>query len=365
LGGDPVAVDLSFTATYEDRTPLADGGEAVAERPIRLARFEVLDQEDALLAAGVTDDDGTGRAVFEAVTGEPVRVRVLALSGHRAVMVAVRNEDYAVHAVDSAGVPADTLMEIDVHADAAGAGGAFNLFGGVAGAVRSVVEQYGIAADLDVVWTPGLGHPCGSCYLPWAQAMLVGGSEADPDQWDDSVILHELGHWFEASLAASTNPGGPHDGAPTYPDQAWSEGFASFFGQALLGDPVYVDSFAETTWSMDLERMGGAHAWGTEGGTLDGALSENLVSAVLWDLFDDGNAEPNDALAAGLFVVLDPAVSWLGADEPLDVGFSGVDLADYLTGWLATGNARWWSVAEVVLARDYPYPFHAPPVPAP
>ena len=116
---------------------------------------------------------------------------------------------------------------------------------------------------------------------------------------------------------------------------------------------------------MDLERMGGDHAWGTDDGTLAGLVSENLVAAVLWDFFDSGNPEPNDTLAANLLLILDPAVNWLGAEEPMDTGFAGVDLADYLTGWLATGNGRWWSIAKIVLARDYPYPFHKPPIPAP
>ena len=365
LEGEVITVQLSFTATFEDWKPLVDGGEEVVVRPIRLARFEVLGEGDLLLAAGVTNAAGAGGAVFEALGGEPLRVRVLALSGHRMSAVAVRSEDYAIHAVESAAVAAAPILDVGVHADAEGAGGAFNLLDDVAGALRILSERYGPVEGLDLVWTPGLAHPCGSCYMPWAHAILVGGSMADPDQWDDSVILHELGHWFEETLAATTNPGGPHDGSPTEPDQAWSEGFASFFGQALLGDPVYVDSFGDGTWSMDLERMGGAHAWGTVDGALAGAVSENLVSAVLWDLFDAGAPEPADTLTMDLLVLLDPAVAWLGAEVPLDTGFPGVDLADYLTGWLAVGNARWWSVAKIVLARDYPYPFHAPPVPAP
>ena len=365
LDGEPVQVSLWISATYEDLTPLADGGDDVEARPIRGALFEVLAAGDELLAQGVTGDDGVAAVTFEGVAGEDLRVRILALSGHRDVAVAVRNDGYAIHAVESAAVPADDVVEIDVYADAAGAGGAFNLFDEVSSAVAGVAARYGPVEGLDVVWTPGVPHPCGSCFLSWGGVMLVGGAAADPDQWDDSVILHELGHWFEENLAATTNPGGAHDGVPTFPDMAWSEGFASFFGQALIGSPVYLDSFSEGTWSMDLERMGGDHAWGTEEGALDGFVSENLVSAILWDLVDDGEPEPHDNLAADLFIVLDPAVDWLGAADFVDVGSDGVDLADYLTGWLVSGKGRWGSVAEIVAARDYPYPFHAPPMPAP
>ncbi len=365
LDGDVIAVELTVTATYEDRAPRADGSEDVTTKPIRGARFEVLADGDVLLAEGVLDADGQGGAAFEAIAGEAIRVRILALNAHRLSAVAVRSEDYAVYAAESAPAGAVEEMMIPVHASAGAGGGAFNLFDGVASAVRTLTGRYGPTAGLDVVWTPGVGHGCGSCYLPGAHAMLVGGAAGDPDQWDDSVVLHELGHWFEAQLAATTNPGGPHDGSPTDPDLAWSEGFASFFAQAHLGDPVYVDSFGDGTWSMDLERMGGDYAWGTADGTLGGPVSENLVAAVLWDLFDQGSPEPNDGLATDLLILLDPAVYWLGGDAPPDSGFPGVDLADYLTGWLATGNGRWWSVADIVLARDYPYPFHAPPIPAP
>lgn len=365
LDGEDITVQLAFTATFEDLTPLGDGGQDSETRPIRGARFEILAGGDALRAAGVTDAQGQGGASFEAIAGEAIRVRVLALNGSRLSAVTVRSESYAVHAIEGAPAGADLEMELEVHAAAGAGGGAFNLFDGVASAVDLLAGRYGPVGGLDVVWTPGVGHGCGSCYLPGAQVMLVGGAEADPDQWDDSVVLHELGHWFEAQLAATTNPGGAHDGSPTEPDLAWSEGFASFFGQALLDDPIYVDSFEQGIWSMNLERMGGDHAWGTEDGSLAGLVSENLVAAVLWDLFDDGAAEPADHLATDLLILLDPAVHWLGGDDPTDTGFEGVDLADYLTGWLATGNGRWWSVADVVLARGYPYPFHAPPIPAP
>lgn len=365
LDGEPVQVSLSVMATYEDRTPLVNGGEDVVIRPIRCAWFEVLGAGDELLAHGVTGDGGAAAVTFDGVAGEEIRVRILALSGRRDMTVAVRNDEYAIHAVESGAAPADDEIEINVHAGAAGAGAAFNIFDRVSSAVAGLADRYGPVKGLDVVWTPGVPHPCGSCFLPWGGVMLVGGGDADPDQWDDSVILHELGHWFEENLAATTNPGGAHDGVPTFPDVAWSEGFASFFGQALIGSPVYLDSFGEGTWSMDLERMGGSHAWGTEDGALDGFVSENLVSAILWDLFDDGEPEPHDHLAAGLFIVLDPAVDWLGADGFVDVGYDGVDLADYLTGWLVSGKGRWTSVAQIVVARDYPYPFRAPPMPTP
>ena len=365
LDGDPVTVQLTVAATYEDRAPLADGGEDITTKPIRGARFEVLADDDVLLAEGVTDATGNGGATFEAIAGEAVRVRVLALTAHRASTVAVRNDDYAIYAVESAPAGAEELMELPVHAAAEAGGGAFNLFDGVAHVVRTLTDRYGPTTGLDVVWTPGVGHGCGSCYLPTANVRRVGGAGGEPDQGDDSVVLHELGHWFEAQLAATTNPGGPHDGSPTDPDLAWSEGFASFFGQAHIGDPVYVDSFESGIWSMDLERMAGNHAWGTEDGTLAGPVSENLVAAVLWDLFDQGAPEPADALAVDLLLLLEPAVYWLGGDAATDTGAGGVDLADYITGWLATGNGRWWSLADVVLARGYPYPFHAPPIPAP
>ncbi len=365
LDGDSVEINLGITATYEDRQPLVDGGEVVVIRPIKGALFEVLGTGDELLAQGITGDDGAAVVTFGDVAGEEIRVRILAMSGRRDMQVTVRNDEYAIHTVESAAVPADDEIEIDVHAGAAGAGGAFNIFGDVNAAIAGIAARYGPVEGLNMVWTPGEAHPCGSCFLPWGGVMLVGGGEADPDQWDDSVILHELGHWFEENLAATTNPGGAHDGEPTFPDMAWSEGFASFFGQAHIGSPIYLDSFAEGSWSMDLERMGGSHAWGTEDGELDGFVSENLVSAVLWDLFDDGEPEPHDNLAAGLFIVLDPAVDWLGAADFVSVGYDGVDLADYLTGWLISGKGRWTSVAEIVVARDYPYLFHAPPIPTP
>ncbi|MBM4372603.1 MAG: hypothetical protein FJ098_13160 [Deltaproteobacteria bacterium] len=359
-----LTVHLLLSAAYEDLQPQPDGSLDAATRPIRGALIEVLGPGGLLLAHGALDATGTAELTFEASPGLPLRVRVLALTAQRFLSVAVRSGSYAIHALESPVVPADGSMVLSLLATADSAGPAFNLFDAVSAAARELAVRYGPLPGLDVVWSAGLSHPCGSCYLPFAAAILVGGGETDPDHWDDSVVLHELGHWFEDSLSASTSPGGAHDGTPTWPDLAWSEGFASAFGQGFLGSPVYVDSLADSAWSMDLERMGGSHAWGTEGGHLEDDVSENLVAAVLWDLQDDG-AEPHDALAAGLLRILDPAVAWLGREDRPDVGFPGVDLADYLTGWFTTGAGRWWEVADIVLARDYPYPFHAPPLALP
>ncbi len=57
----------------------------------------------------------------------------------------------------------------------------------------------------------------------------------DTDHFDDSVILHEYGHFLEDVYGKSTSPGGSHNGNFIIdPRLAWSEGWANFLQGAII-----------------------------------------------------------------------------------------------------------------------------------
>jgi hypothetical protein len=102
----------------------------------------------------------------------------------------------------------------------------------------------------------------------------------DPDEFDDSVLLHELGHYMLSVFSLDHSPGGEHiitcgSNQNLDPRLAYSEGWANAFAQIVRGEPVYRDYF-----SFDVEDICSAHF---------GPRSEIVVASVFWDLYD-GNA---------------------------------------------------------------------------
>lgn len=117
-----------------------------------------------------------------------------------------------------------------------------------------------------------------------------GGVFLGPDYgYDDTIILHELGHYIERNFGDfDDNPGGTHyigDSAQD-PRLSWGEGWPTFWGSHVrlwrgdLHPNIYVNSVGDSTpnrisFSYDLEAKTG-----------EGASSENAVQSALWDMTD-------------------------------------------------------------------------------
>lgn len=77
---------------------------------------------------------------------------------------------------------------------------------------------------------------------------ILGGKNgdvktSDTDHFDNSVIIHEYGHFLEDIYGKSDSPGGSHNGDMMIdPRLAWSEGWANFFQAAVLGAKNYADT---------------------------------------------------------------------------------------------------------------------------
>ncbi len=98
-------------------------------------------------------------------------------------------------------------------------GGAFN----IAAVAREAFEFYapyvGAAAPtLTYRWERGRAFGCGSCY--GGDVVSLGGGEDDTDEYDDVIVLHELGHYFVDHYSHDDSPGGLspiHISEPTTP----------------------------------------------------------------------------------------------------------------------------------------------------
>jgi hypothetical protein len=116
----------------------------------------------------------------------------------------------------------------------------------------------------------------------------------DTDEFDQHVIAHEFGHYFEDRFSRSDSIGGQHSTGDRLDLRlAFGEGWGNAFGAMSLNDPLYRDSSSgiSTDFSFNLESDSSTH---------EGWFSEASVGEILWDIFDNNaTPEPGDNVALG------------------------------------------------------------------
>lgn len=152
--------------------------------------------------------------------------------------------------------------------------------------------------------------------------VLSGGEDGGPDtgnhdEFDDDVILHEVGHFVAYTYSRPAEIGGTHYLNDHTQDirLAWSEGWATFWSAAVRGKSSMVNTFGgapgtpghDLSYAFEIERPSSA-VLSRVGTPLEShgiyTTSEVAVAAVLWDVFD-GFSEPTggDDLSKGLSAV--------------------------------------------------------------
>jgi hypothetical protein len=124
---------------------------------------------------------------------------------------------------------------------------------------------------------------------------LLGDASVDTEEFDEHVIMHEWGHYFEDNFSRSDSIGGPHTlGQSLDARLAWGEGWATAFGAMALNDPLYCDTAAVGSnggFSLDVE----ADSIGVQGW-----FNEISVATLLYDLFDTNvDGTDNDSIGFG------------------------------------------------------------------
>jgi DNA-binding beta-propeller fold protein YncE len=172
--------------------------------------------------------------------------------------------------------------------------------------------------------------------------IFVNGAGATADEWDDPVLRHEFGHFVACVYSRDESHGGRHSlSERVVPTLAWSEGFANFWGQFLVQERCIwnTESDAIRIYYIDntpIPPDGPPSPLNTSPtDDASGAVSEGLVAGVLWALSQlspptPWSGAPFDALAPLLWSFQ----SYLTATRVGDYGASGVDLADFLAGWI-------------------------------
>ncbi len=347
--GAPGPVAVSGRITFERPSRNADhtlNFQLTEREPARGIVVELRAATDGrVLATATTDADGDYAADI-AGTSFTVRARAelrRAGSGGFGFTVRDNTADRALYTLDSAVVtPAGSAVTVDLHAptgwDGAGYGAtrAAAPFAILATIWRGVTllqqTEPGLTLPaFDLYWSPrNRGEePAGECAgrvdppsgrlgstffnatsEPASQGCaavpagiyLLGDADGtlddDADEFDESVIAHELGHYYEALLARSDSVGGPHTLLSVLdPRVALSEGFGNAFQGLVLGDRVYRDALGSTgnrVFFFDLDRLSQPVR------SVRDYYSEACVGELLWDFADADDQQDVDRDQLGL-----------------------------------------------------------------
>jgi hypothetical protein len=155
--------------------------------------------------------------------------------------------------------------------------------------------------NVSVSGNKALGKIGTSHYDPVSkQLFILGQADVDSDEFDNHIIVHEWGHFFEDTLSRSDSGGGPHGGVDMKDiPLALSEGFGNALS-AMAFDPdyFYVDTNGarqQNGFQINIES-------GTD--TNKGWFSENSIQQILYDIYDSTN-ETGDTLSLGIGPILD------------------------------------------------------------
>ena len=310
-----------------------------ANKPIRYAEVRVLNSSGTTVQCGQTAVDGTISIAIPRTAGT-YSLRVYSRADNSYYKASILNNPtdmlpYSISVsftITGADVTKSATLPVASYQDTL-EGGAFNILDQIYLAneyIRSnttcpnlggICSSFTVAPKAQIFWKPGLspgayyGSPTKaiSFYIPTTNTSLgmatgiyiMGGINGsicvDTDHFDNSIIIHEYGHFLEHRMARSDSPGGSHNGNSVIdPRLAWSEGWANFLQGIVRGESQYVDTHGNsncpgpsaTGVSIDLNLepiTAGQDA--VNGSTYpgEGIFREVSVSRALWDMVEPTN----------------------------------------------------------------------------
>jgi hypothetical protein len=215
---------------------------------------------------------------------------------------------------------------------------------------RSSGDSY--SEDVEIHWEAGYGDS-GSYFNPFWNEITIADDPSDPDQWDDSVIMHEWGHSADDYYSCDDNPGGDHyiDKLVSDDELSWGEGYPDYYQSAVRAANGY--SFA--SWYLDIN---GSGVNGikvnfedydvTRSANLISTFNELAVAAALWDLNDNVN-DGQDTVSYGHATIQDVYTSSAFNDAAYGFFDDTCNFDTYMRGWIDAGKAKDAATAAVVL----------------
>lgn len=337
------SVSVSGRLTYEFPPPTAQCRDlnfnAIQLRPVRGATVQLIDAaSSAVLGQTVADDDGNyAFSDIDANTDVRVRVRAeLKRQGAPGWDVEVRdNVDTSANPpplgtrplyvvqfpvfntggfnVDDADFTAATGWDTTTRSyTGTRAAAPLAILDQVYTGIRAILAERPTAVfdPLDAFWSVNntltsptdidAGELSASFYQSNLSSLfLLGNASVDTEEFDDHVVMHEWGHYFEDKFSRSDSRGGPHTiGQSLDARLAFGEGWATALAAIVLENQLYCDTGVvggNTGFGLSTESENrGSQGW----------MNEMSVATLIYDLWDT-NIDGVDTGSIGFGPILD------------------------------------------------------------
>ncbi len=118
------------------------------------------------------------------------------------------------------------------------------------------------------------------------QLYILGRQDDDTDEYDESVVAHEWGHYFQSAFSRDDSMGGRHGGADDRLDRriAFSEGWGNAWSGISIGQSAYRDSSGPAQASGFSLPLNSGYATTNAGTRPKGWFREQSIQYILWDL---------------------------------------------------------------------------------
>lgn len=331
-------VTLSGQATFDfvpfqsDNTGLDYSN--IERRPIRGHVVELLSSTGAILASSVTD--ASGNYSFEVDPNTQVRVRV------KALMLKTTGNTWDARVTDNTN--SDLLYALQSALTNVGAVDATRNLNAASGWGGSGYTSTRAAAPFAILspiydtlqvfegsttdrnfppvnfgWSVNNRAASGniadgnigtSSYRGNGQVVILGNENSDTDEYDEHIVVHEWGHYFEDQMSRSDSIGGSHGGSDRLDLRvAMGEGWGNALSGIGTGDPIYKDSLNN--------QQSQGFAFSVEGNsyTNTGWFNEGSVQSIIYDIFDTAD-DGADTLSLGIDPIFATFVSTAYTQQP-------------------------------------------------
>lgn len=302
------------TVTVSGRTTYRAYNNAVF--PNRAVQVELVNATDFVVATTATDASGNFSITADVEAGS-YRVRILSVNPYGVIGTRNSAGHHVGYSVPIDLAPGTTRTGITVdfgHANEAGR--AFALLDAhySIGQFYMSIRKSGWPASINVEYPNGED---GSYRSPLTNTIHISGGETmcgttwcREDAFDWDVLAHEVGHHVAAGAGLSDSDGGAHEICTNAWDStgsksdgvtlAWSEGWATFFGEVALASVAIPSGMPLVEYGVYKDLRGPPHntggdlVFGLEGQdtcVTSGEDSELAVQRALWDMWADGGTD--------------------------------------------------------------------------
>ncbi len=313
----------------------------ISKLPIQQALVQAICSSDNFFTTVIynsesSDSSGNYSLNFPANQSCRVRVKAQMFSDGRWDMSVVDNTVLSkpVYAMDSSTLTAGVDQTLNLEAGA-GWGGTGYIEGqriaapfAILDSVRKAKDKVLSAANvrfplLKINWSVDNStlSLLGTFYDPQLKEIFLMGKENnDTDEYDEHVIIHEWGHYFEDNFSRSDSKGGSHGlGDILDVRLAFGEGFGNAFSAIVTDDNFYIDTsgfLQGRGFILDMENNNCENA---------GWYSECSVQSMLYDIYDANN-ENQDSLNMNFSSIYDVLVNGQKNTEAMTSIFSFMHL---------------------------------------